>query len=387
VDGGVPRRLLSAELALLLLTGALGMTPVNFALPVLPLTVTETTHLPAAAGVVTAVAAACTIVLELLSANLLRRFHHRTLLAAALLVQVLAMAGFAGLRELPAMLVCGALAGAGFGLSATVTASAVASLAPPDRQGEAAGYFGLSASAPAVIAPPVALLLLNASGPGAVFVAGAATCAAGALIATRLTASARRASAFEPGNGVLATLSSRGVLRIWLAFVCAAVTYGAAVSFTPLLLGTEGPGSALVFLLVFGLTRAVTRALSGRLIDRGGDRRFVLPGLAAGGLALALLPFHVPLLTVLSAVVYGAAFGVVQTGTFVGLLRAAGPARAANVSGIWNMAVDVGFGSGALVLAPVAAGLGFTRMFWLLPVLFAVAFMLRVPGRPTGSPA
>lgn len=64
------------------------------------------------------------------------------------------------------------------------------------------------------------------------------------------------------------------------------------------------------------------------------------------------------------------------------MLRTAGPARSANVSGIWNMGVDAGLGSGTLVLAPVAAVVGFTRMFWLLPALLALAFVLRLPALP-----
>jgi predicted MFS family arabinose efflux permease len=381
VGGPGPRRLLTIELALLLATGSLGMTSLNLILPVLPLTVTRTVREPAAAGIVTAVVALCTIALELHAANLLRRFRHRTLLLAALAVQVAAMAGFAWLPFLPAMLVCGALTGAGFGLVATVTANAIGSLAPQGRQGEAIGWFGLSASAPSIFAPPLALLLLDVSGAGAVFLAGALACTLGAMMATRLRGPAVPPRTFTRGTGVLATLGSRGLLLVWLSFVCAAMTYGAAVSFTPFLLGTSGAGSAPVFLLVFGLARAVTRALSGRVVDRTGDRRLVLPAAAVGALALALLPLHVTPLTVMSAAIYGAAFGVVQTGAFIGMLRAAGPSRSANVSGIWNMAVDVGFGTGTLLLAPVGAAIGFTRMFWLLPALFAVAFVLRLPGR------
>lgn len=375
-----PQRLLSVQLVAFLGIGGLGMTSLNLALPILPLTITESTHDRAAAGIVTAVIAACTIALELASPGLMRRFQARSLLLWALVLQTLAMAGFAELRALPAMLLCGALTGAGFGVAATVTANSVGSLAPPGRHGEAIGYFGISASAPTIFAPPLALLLLDAFGPGAAFAAGAAVCAAGALLSMRLPREARPVTAFEPGNGVFATLAGRAVLLTWLSFVCVSVTYGAAVSFTPLLLGTTGIGSAAVFLLIFGLTRAVTRVLSGRLIDRVGDRRLVLPSLAVGAVALTALPFRMAPLTAVAAAGFGAAFGIVQTGTFVGLHRAAGPRRAGNVSGIWNMAVDAGLGSGTLVLAPVAAAIGYPGMFWLLPALFGAGFLLRLPG-------
>jgi predicted MFS family arabinose efflux permease len=376
-----PSRVLSVQLLLVLVTGALGMAALSLALPILPLTVAVATHDRATAGLVTGVIAAFTIALELLSPGLLHRFPARPLLVAAMLLQLVAMAGFAELRPLPAMLACGALTGAGFGLFVTATVAAVGALAPPDRSGQAIGYFGLCASLPALLGPPLALLLLDARGASAVFVAGALTCSAAALASALLRVpSLRRGRSEAAGGGVLAALGGRGVPRIWLAFACTTLTYGAAVSFTPILLGTSGPGSAPVFLLVFGVTRMVGRVAAGRAVDRVGERRLALPSLAAGALALALLQLHAAPATVVSAAVSGAAFGVVQSAAFVGMLRLAGRERAAGVSGIWSMAVDAGIGGGALAMGPVGAAIGLGRAFWLLPALFALGFALRLTG-------
>ena len=133
-----PPRLLSAQLLVLLLAGALGMAALGMAalglaLPVLPLPVDAATHNRATTGPVTGAMAAFTIGLELLSPGLLRRFRVQRLLVAAMLLQLVAMAGFAELRTLPAMLACGALTGAGFGLVLTVTVAAVGALVPPGR--------------------------------------------------------------------------------------------------------------------------------------------------------------------------------------------------------------------------------------------------------------
>ena len=382
-------RMRSWQLALLLVTTGLGLTSLNLALPVLPLVVTRATHEASIAGIVTAVVAAGTVALELQTSRLLRRARPTTFLPAAIALQMVAMAGFALNPPLPAMLILGGLTGAGFGAVATVTVNMVSGLAPPGRQGEAIGYYGLAVSTPAIIAPPVALVVLSAQGPSAVFLIGAGCCLAGVLLATRLTPAAAAAAA--PVGGTLATLGRWPVLLMWLSFVCVTVTYGATVSFTPFLLGTSGLGSAPVFLLVFGITRATSRVLSGHLVDRLGDRRLALPGLIVGALALTLLPAHSAPLTIASAAVYGGAFGAVQTAAFFGMLRSAGPGRSQHISGIWNMAVDVGFGAGALLLAPLAASVGYAGMFWTLPVLFALSLAVRIaaerslaPGSPRG---
>ena len=376
MPGNARGSLLTRGFLVLLVTGMLGMSTLNLVLPVLPLMIARGGD-RAAAGVVTAVVSAVTILLELRTAALLRRFDERSLVIASLLLQGVAMAGFAFVPGLPAMLVSGALAGAGFGIVATVTASAAGSLATAGRHGEAIGYYGIAASVPTIVCPPAGLLLLAAFGPGAVFATGAAACLLGILLATRLQPTTIDGLPIA-GSGLLATLRRPAVLSVWVAFACVTFTYGAAVSFTPFLLGTAGWGSAAVFLFGFGLARLLTRVGSGRFIDSLGARRLVLPSLVAGGLALALLPLGVTALVPVSAAVFGAAFGVIQTGAFVEMLHGSGGRNTATVSGIWNMGVDAGFGTGALVLAPIAVVLGYRRMFWILPGLFALALLVRL---------
>jgi predicted MFS family arabinose efflux permease len=372
--------MLTTQFLVLMLAGAVGTAAFGMALPVLPLTVTATTRDPATAGLVTGVVSAFTILLELLSPGFLHRLRIRDLLVAASLVQLVAMAGFAVLRTLPAMLACGALMGAGFGVLVTAVAVAVAALAPPGRTGEAIGYFGLGVAAPTIVGPPLALALLDASGAGAVFAAGVAACAATAVTGAVLRVPSSRPGAVAPARGgVLAAAGSPGVLPVLLALFCTTLTYGAVVSFTPLLLGTSGPGSAAVLLPVFAGARMLGRVAAGRAVDRAGERRLALPSLAAGAAALALLQLRAAPAEIVAAAVSGAAFGVVQTASFAGMLRLAGAERSAGVSGIWSMAIDAGIGGGALVMGPAGAAIGLGRAFWLLPALFALGFLLRLP--------
>jgi predicted MFS family arabinose efflux permease len=262
--------------------------------------------------------------------------------------------------------------GAGFGTVATVSTILVGELAPPGRRGEAIGYYGLAASLPSVVGQPAGLLLLDAFGLSAVFWAGSATSFVGLLLAAWLRPSPQPAAA-EPTAGLLATLMTPRLLLIWGSFVCVTFTFGGIVSFSPLLLPASGLGSAPAFLLVAGLARTSARTLSGRIIDRLGDWRPVWPLLLLGALGLALLPLRQPALTMLAALLFGAALGVAQTAAFIGMLRSTDPSRSGMVGGLWNVAVDVGFATSALALAPLAARIGYPAMFWTLPALFLAA--------------
>jgi predicted MFS family arabinose efflux permease len=365
---------------LLLVTVAFGLSTLNLALPVLPLSVARATGNTGLAGVVTAAVAVLTVIFELQAPHLLRRVRPVRLLVAGLLVEMIAMAGFAEFRALPAMLFFGGLVGAGFGTVATVSTILVGRLAPPGRRGEAIGYYGLAASLPSVVGPPSGLLLLDAFGLSAVFWAGSATSVVGILLAAWLRPPPQPASA-QPTGGLVATLMTPRVLLIWGSFVCVTFTFGGIVSFSPFLLPGSGLGSAPAFLLVAGLARTSARTLSGRVIDRLGDWRPVWPLLLLGALGLAVLPLRQPALTMLAALVFGAGLGVTQTAAFVGMLRSTDPSRAGIVGGLWNVAVDVGFATSALLLAPLAASIGYPAMFWTLPALFLAALAARTAER------
>jgi MFS family permease len=208
-------------------TVAFGLTTLNLILPVLPLSVARATGNAGVAGFVTVSIALMTVVSELQAARLLSRFRPLSLLLAGLLLEMVAMAGFAEIRALPAMLLLGGLVGAGLGTVATVSTVMMGSLAPLERRGEAIGYYGLAASLPSVIAPTTGLLLLNGVGLSAVFWTGAATSLVAALLATRLRLP-RQAGTAQPTGGLFATLTTRRVLLIWAAFVC--VTFTSAPS-------------------------------------------------------------------------------------------------------------------------------------------------------------
>jgi predicted MFS family arabinose efflux permease len=368
------------QLVLLLVTVAFGLTTLNLALPVLPLSVAQATGNTGLAGVVTATVAVLTVIFELQAPHLLRRIRPVRLLVAGLLVEMIAMAGFAEIRALPAMLFFGGLVGAGFGTVATVSTILVGRLAPPGRRGEAIGYYGLAASLPSVVGQPAGLLLLDAFGLGAVFWAGSATSLVGFLLAAFLRP-APQPAAVQPTGGLVATLTTPRVLLIWGSFVCVTFTFGGIVSFTPFLLRGSGLGSAPAFLLVAGLARTSARTFSGRVIDRLGDWRPVWPLLLLGALGLALLPLRQPALTMLAALLFGAGLGVAQTSAFIGMLRSTDPSRSGMVGGLWNVAVDVGFATSALLLAPLAASIGYPAMFWTLPALFLAALAARTAER------
>jgi MFS family permease len=127
------------------------------------------------------------------------------------------------------------------------------------------------------------------------------------------------------------------------------------------------------------MTVFVTRIFSGRLADRVGHRRFLLPCLAlvtVGLTATALAQTRLQL--VLAAIVFGLGFGN-QYPAFVGhVLKFVNPARRGAAFGGILAAFDTGIGTGSIVTGWMAEHIGFRGAFGVGAALsaFSIPYFL-----------
>src|SRR5699024_2571732 len=154
--------------------------------------------------------------------------------------------------------------GLGFGLLTVVAALAIRLAAPPGREGEAVGGFGLAAALPSVLGVPVGagLTLAGAFTP----VAWLATLPLLAVLVAPWTA-AELVPRTPAQDLPLRAIGRLLVPPVGLLFVATAVG-GGVMTVLPLEL-TDGPLVAAA-LVVFGVFTSLTRWRIGRLTDRRG---------------------------------------------------------------------------------------------------------------------
>jgi MFS family permease len=140
------------------------------------------------------------------------------------------------------------------------------------------------------------------------------------------------------------------------------------VTFVPL--ATTTAAAALAAQLTVA---TAARWFAGRLGDRYGTARLIVPGLllvAVGMAAVAAL--DMPAAVIGGSIVFGAGFGVLQNASLA-LMYARAPRGGEDaVSAIWNMAFDLGMAAGAFGAGLVVSPLGF-------PVTFALTAALMLP--------
>ncbi len=311
-----------------------------------------------AAGLVTTALLLVTVLVQLVVPALVARLGAGRVFALGLLALGAPAPLYAVSQDLRWLLALSLVRGVGFAILTVVGTLLTFSLAPPGRQGESVGLYGLALAVPNLLAVPAGVALLHAGLFGwAAVLAGAPVL--GIPLALRLKPPAPTPAGVPHAEGahraVLAVLSP--------AIVLLAVTVAVGGVLTVLPIERPSGQLATVALLVLGITTAWTRWQAGALADRVPSvwwlpSSVLLTVLGVGVLALGLLlgDGAGPALVVLVAMaLFGAGQGAVQNLSLVNAFARAGPGRESAASAVWNAGYDAGTGLGALIVGAISA--------------------------------
>jgi len=95
----------------------------------------------------------------------------------------------------------------------------------------------------------------------------------------------------------------------------------------------------------------------------------VLAALGTGSLVL----IGTPIAIVVGSTLFGLGFGAAQNLTLTLMYNRVPASRYGQVSALWNLAYDGGWGMGAIIFGAVVAGTGFPLAFGLTAIVVAMA--------------
>ena len=372
-------RLLSVPLAATFLAEFSSLTSFFLLLSVMPMLAAAAGSGSSGAGLITGSLLLGTVAAEAVATAAIRRLGYRIVLAAgAVLLGEPALALL--VPEPQAVMVSVSFVrGLGFGLCGVTTGALTAGLLPPGRRGEGLGLLGIVAGVPAVVALPAGVWL---AGHHLAAAAAAMAAAAGLLPLAAIRwlpggREARQAGRTEPtpgprGGRLAGTRRGRlaSTARLPLIFAAATIAAGVLDSFLPLAHGIPS-NLCSAALLVQAIAATFSRWQAGRLGDRHGHARPLIPALlvAAVGMAtMMLLGSAVALFA--GMVLFGAGFGVIENATFALLIERLPEAKA---SALWNFAYDAGYGAGPAVFGLICVHTGYPAAFALCGALILAA--------------
>jgi predicted MFS family arabinose efflux permease len=384
-------RLVTPTLARLLIAAFGAAVGFFLLLSVVPLYVASTGSGEAGAGLATGAFMLATVLTELTVPTLLARFGYRDVLALGL-VLLGAPAALLALSSNLALVLAVCLArGAGLAIIVVAATALVAKLVPPRRRAEGLAVYGVAFGAPSVIGLPLGVSLTSWVGFEPVFLAAAVVSLAALLAVPGLPSLREHADAAVP---LVRGLARSGLVPPALVFTAITISVGVVVTFLPLAVDEGRRELVSVALVVQAIAVLGARWLAGRLGDRSGSGRLLLPsiGLAAGGM-LALVAVGNSVAIVGGMLLFGLGFGAAQNVTLAMMYDRVGEAEYARVSAVWNLAYDGGMGIGAVGFGVIVGATGYPTAFGLTALVLIGAFvpawrdrhhqpMASGPGRP-----
>ncbi|GAA4606428.1 MFS family permease [Actinoplanes octamycinicus] len=332
------------------------------------------------AGLATVALLLATVLGELLTPRLAARLGYRwslglglTLLGAPTALLIVS----SGTATIVAVSV---VRGIGFAICVVAGGALTAEMIPAERRGEGLALIGMVGGVSGLIALPAGVWAADRWGFSAVFAATAVLTLA-ALVS--LPGLPHTTAAWEPGTRLRLHPALRRPAAVF-AFATAAV--GVLVTFLPLAVAGSPAWVASAALLAQPSAATAFRWIAGRLGDRTGSQRLLVPGvlLTAAGMA-GLAWTGSPAAVIGGALVFGAGFGLLQNATLALMYDRAPAGAALTVSAIWNIAYDLGMAGGALIAGFVISGVGYPLTFLLTAVAMLPALAL-CPARPASPP-
>jgi MFS family permease len=389
-------RLVSGPLALLFLDSFGALTSFYLLLAVSPMYAAKVGAGTAGAGLVTGVLLLGTVAAELASSVVMRRHGYVPALVAGAVLQGVSVLALLAPGSLAILVAVSVVRGFGFGLGTVAAGALAAGLLPPERRGEGLGLYGAVDSAPGIVALPAGIWLADHYGFALVVVITAVTALAPiaafpwlrrAAAGTGVTnlpgggngpGAAADPTAGQP-TGLVAGLRDRGQLRLALIFATSTVAAGVVASFLPLARGMSANVAAAA-LLAQALTATISRWWAGRIGDRRGHARLLVPSLATAALGMiAMLALTLPVAVIAGMCVFGTGFGIVQNATLALMMERVPAAGTGTVSAIWNLAYDAGYGAGPAAFGLFVAHTGY-------PAGLALTGMLMIAALPAARP-
>jgi MFS family permease len=294
--------------------------------------------------------------------------------------------GYAVLQDYRLMLALTAVHGVFWSGVLTASAAYMTGILPPTRRAEGIAYWGLASVVALAVGPTIGFWLYQFGWLTLCAVMGALNLVV-AVVAWRLPKERPHATQKESaGHGPLIEWR---VLVLSATLMLYSYSYGAITSFAAMYGEASGSTPKGLYLTVVGFAIIATRPFLGRIADRVGYVRLLVPCLLLISVGLVVLMSGGSRARLaLSAVIFGAGYGTAYPVYAAYLLQRVDAARRGAAFGALIAAFDTGIGTGSLVTGWIIGVAGYQAGFGVAAALSALAipyfFAVRgvLPARP-----
>jgi len=373
-QGGAPTQLWTKSFLLLCLSNLFIFTSFYCLLPTLPLFITDVlagdTKI---VGYIFGIFALAAVLSRPLAGHLLDTLGRKAILRLSLLLLTLAMLAYNWVTSLVLLVILRGIHGIFWGFATTASGTTATDLVPAVRRGEGIGYYGLSNTIAMAAGPLLGLEILQRFGFSILFIISFGFAAFGFLCvwgiehqAVNISANTKSIILFEPKVFSFASI---------MFFVAA--LYSGVLSFIVLFgkeIDIENPGS---YFLAFAAALFLSRPYAGKILDQQGPIKIMSIGFAAlASSFLSLFFANGIVLFMMSAVLFGVGFGIIQPTALTMAINKVGALQRGVANGTIMTAFDLGVGCGAILLGMLSSSVGLSMMYLVSCFIVIIPFVI-----------
>lgn len=316
------------------------------------------------------------ILMRPFSGFLLDSFRRYTVYVVCYIAFMLVFLGYPVAGALAVLVVLRFMHGLTWGSMNTAAYTLAVDFIPQKRRGEGLGFFGMSMTVAMAVGPMIAMAIVGKGGYNTLFYSAVAFSAVGLMLIFTL-----RPPKIEPVKPrfTLKGLFEKSAIPVSVTTLMTQIPYGGIISFIALYgrkIGVMNSGS---FFLIFSVSIAVARVLSGRIYDKTGPKKVALAGLlllVAGLLLIGYFPvpagFHA------AGVVLGFGFGILGPAFQAMINYKVAAERRGAANSTYLMFFDSGVGVGMLLFGLLIDRIGYAGTFYataFVEVLAIIVFL------------
>lgn len=331
----------------------------------------------AVAGLVSGLFALSALVFKLVSAPALDSLNRKYVLLFAFGVLLLSFIGYSFADNIPLLVVSRLLTGAGMAFTTTGCITMASDALPKDKMQSGLGYFTLGTALCQAIAPTLGLKLSETFGYNLMFGILAIIMVVAIVILCAMKSENVKKQKFKISiHSVLA--KEAAVPAIILFFLC--LSYAALNSFLVLYAGTKNIGSNIgYFFTIYAVTMLFTRPFIGKMADKYGTVKIVVPSMICFAVAFLIISFSGTLwMFYVAAFISAFGFGGCQPALIAVCMRKVPKERRGAASSTGYAATDLSNLIGPTVAGKLIETSGYEAMWRLFIIPMVIAIIITI---------
>jgi len=266
--------------------------------------------------------------------------------------------------------------GVAWGVSTTANSTMVVDLIPKARLGEGMGYFSISTTVGAIIAPSIGILLYNAFS-FQMLIYSSVILSLLAIVGLQFVHSSTPVKYEKRPFRFVEAIFEKDVRFQALLTVITTLGFGAIITFLVLYGEQKGIEHIFLFFLINAIVSTLLRPFTGKWFDKNGPWSIIIVSAILGFLSLIVLSYTTNNLSlIIAAILFGAGYGTIMPCLQTWTVQKVDEAKSGAANATFLSSFDVGVGISAFVLGILAEWMSLEVIFRLVSLSFIIVGIL-----------